>query len=83
MTLHEVLEIGCLGALIAVVIRWLFQLDVSLIWAVSIGAVSLLVQPWINPGFAQLTSPPGATEMAIGAGLSLAFLGVVQLIRGT
>jgi uncharacterized membrane protein len=67
--------------MLAVVLRWVFQLDVELHWAACLGALSLLLQPWLN-----LHGGPPAVENTLvdlfaGAVVALALIGIVQVLR--
>lgn len=48
MVISGVVSLAASGALLAIVVRWLLQLDVAIGWTACVGAVSLAMQPWLN-----------------------------------
>lgn len=81
MDLRDVLDIVCTGATLAVVVRWLFRLDLELHWAVCIGAVGLLLEPWITLHLGPHVSVSSMSELAMGTVVAMAFLGIAQALH--
>lgn len=81
MDIRDVLDVACTGAVLAVVVRWLFRLDLELHWAVCIGAVGLLLEPWITLHLGPRVSSGSVTELAVGTVIAIAFLGIAQVMR--
>lgn len=81
MDLRDVLDVACTGAMLAVVLRWLFRLDVELHWAVCIGAVSLLLEPWLTLHLGPHVSASSMSELAMGTVVAMAFLGIAQVFQ--
>ena len=65
----------------AVVLRWLFRLDVGLNWAVCIGAVSLLLEPWLTLHLGPHVSTRSISELAMGTVVAMALLGIAQVFQ--
>jgi hypothetical protein len=81
MDLRDVLDVACTGAMLAVVARWLFRLDLELHWAVCIGAVGLLLEPWMTLHLGPHVSASSVSELAMGTVVAMAFLGIAQVAR--
>jgi hypothetical protein len=81
MDLRDVLDVACAGAMLAVVLRWLFRLDLELHWAVCIGAVSLLLEPWITLHLGPHVSGSSVSELVMGTVVAMALLGIAQVLR--
>ncbi len=80
MTAHDILDITSQGAMLAVVVRWLFHLDVELHWAVCISAASLLLQPWLSLHFGPLVAVNALPDVLMGAAVALALIGIAQVL---
>jgi hypothetical protein len=81
MGIRDLLDVGCTGAMLAVVLRWVLRLDVELHWAVCIGATSLLLEPWLSLHFGPQATAPTVSDLAVGTGVALAFLAVAQAVQ--
>lgn len=81
MDFRDFLDIAGSGAILAVVVRWLFRLDVELHWAVCIGTASLLLEPWLSLHFGPHVPGRTVTDLVMGTVLVMAFLGVAQVMR--
>lgn len=81
MTGRELLDAACMGAMIALAMRWLFRLDVELHWAVCIGAFSLLLEPWLSLHFGPGAALRAPSDLLMGTVVATAFLGVAQVFR--
>ena len=82
MTGLELLDLGCEGGVLAVALRWLLRLNIELPWVVCLGAISLLLQPLLGThiGLAALEST--VPNLVMGGAVTVAFLGVAQVLRG-
>jgi uncharacterized membrane protein len=80
MTVREMLDLIGAGALLALAIRWLLRLDVRWHWAVCIGAVSLLLQPWLSLHFGPRVLAEGGADILVGTLVAMALLGIAQVI---
>jgi len=80
MSAREIFDVMGQGTLLAVAIRWLFNLDIELHWAAAIGSVSLLLQPWLTLHYGPLMQVHTLPEMAMSAVVALALLGAAQVL---
>jgi hypothetical protein len=81
MDIRNLFDIACTGAMLAVVVRWLFRLDVELHWAVCIGAASLLLEPWLSLHFGPHAGGGTVMQLATATIVALALLGAARLAR--
>jgi len=81
MTAAEIIDLTSQGAMLAVVLRWLFRLDVELHWAACLGALSLLLQPWLNVHAGPRAVENTLVDLFAGAVVALALIGIVQVLR--
>lgn len=67
--------------MLAVIVRWFFHFELDMHWAVCIGAVSLLLQPWLSIHFGPgLTAYP-FRHLLLGTGLAVALMSIIELIH--
>jgi hypothetical protein len=67
--------------MLAVVVRWMFRLDLELHWAVCIGAVGLLLEPWMTLHLGPHVSLSSVSELAMGTVVAMALLGIAQIVH--
>lgn len=80
---NALLDVGCLGAVVAMVMKTLFAFDVKWHWAAAIGASTQLVGPWLETRFGtQSLSMGPMSELIGGAIVALAVLSILQVLRG-
>lgn len=81
MTWMDVLDLACTGAMLGAFAKWVLQLDIQLHWAVGLGILALLLQPWFDTAIlSQLQSLDVRATLA-GGGLAAGAAGAVMLLR--
>lgn len=83
MVISGVVSLAASGALLAIVVRWLLQLDVAIGWTACVGAVSLAMQPWLNDYLGLASSAYSVPQMVMASVLIVAVLGITEIIRGS
>ena len=81
MTGHELLDLAGQGAMLAMIIRWLLQLDVGLVSTSCIGVASLSLQPWISANCGSLSTMSVFPNFLLSGAIAAALLGVAQVVR--
>jgi hypothetical protein len=81
MDMRDLLDIGCTGAMLAVVLRWLLRLDVELHWAVCIGAAGLLLEPWLSLHFGPHLAGRSVENLTTATIVALAIFGGARMLR--
>jgi len=76
----ELLTLAAYGIGLAMLVRWVFNLDVGVVFTALVGVLSVLATPWVNTmvGVASLSAMHGTV---IGAFLASIVLGITQLLR--
>jgi uncharacterized membrane protein YeaQ/YmgE (transglycosylase-associated protein family) len=77
----ELLDEGCTGATLAVVLRWLLHLDVGVHWAACVGAAGSLLGPWLQMQFGPMVAAYSFFDVVGGAVVAMALLGIAQVLR--
>ncbi len=77
----ELLDLACGGALLALAVRWLLNLDLALLWTAGLGALSAMIQPHLGGSVAFVASGSLVPDLVMGGGLTVAVLAVAQFIR--
>lgn len=80
MMVREIWDLMAVGAMLAVALRWLLNLDIKLLWAGCIGAVSALLQPWVTLDFGLFVSPHLLPDIVLGGAVAAALFAVAQVI---
>jgi len=75
------LNVAGAGAMVALLIRWALNLSVAWHWTVGIGALSLLLQPWLGLHLGMSSLHDRLPEVLGGVILAAALLGVAEVIR--
>lgn len=77
---NEAATLVAYGVLLAVVVRWLFDLDVGFMFAATVGVLSVLATPWVNT-MADLGTLSSFQGSMVGGVLTAVVLGITQLLR--
>jgi hypothetical protein len=75
-------SVACEGAGLAVLIRWVFQLDVEMHWAVAIGILSRFFGVWLLEQLVSQAAVHSLATSVMTVSAIAAVLGVTQLVRG-
>ena len=75
------LSIVCEGAFLAVIVRWLLQLDMTISWAALIGALSRMLGAWVVQFFDPAITLHSISDFAISAFVLVVLLGFAQHVR--
>lgn len=80
MTSNEALDIACKAIVLAMMVRWLFPIDIHFRWVFSAAVVGMMAHRGMFTTAHPVSSLP-VSDLFLATGVVLAFVGVTQVIR--
>ena len=77
----ELLDLAFGGAMLALAVRWLLNLNLALLWTACLGALSATIEPYLGGSVGFVASGSAVPELVMGGGVTVAVLSVAQIIR--